>query len=456
VAKCQLTIELDQPERTRIAGEPIKGTVVVRAEQAVNCKGLDVACIWATHGRGNVQRGEIDGKTLFSGSWDPGLEYRYPFELNTAAWPPTYYGTFLNVSQLVEARAKLPWSSDPQTSIEFPVVATAAPEDLAPIVNKRAGSTSIIGWIVGVILLIVFIIPLIMLLGVLVLVLVPIGLIGGGLFWFFRVFLPGRVTGPVECDIQPLRAAARESLQGVLKFTPPRDLKINGIQWKVTAKEQCVSGSGSNRSTHTHKLLETVHRLAEAGTLPGGLPQSFNVDFPLPANAPPSLKFTDNELIWEGEMRIDIPNWPDWVKVFKLTITPAAFSTATDEPPPLKPAAVAVSSESDLSFDEVAQQIAMSEDDPARRKLIIDAVAGQAFVLRADLDGRLDPDEAPNGDAGTWLLARHRGADLTLALLWPDGSAAPRTPAFSWQGVATVAGYDEANGYVVMHAAAGQ
>lgn len=454
MAKCDLRIELEEPKRTRVGGEPIKGTVVVRAEQNVTCKGLDVACIWTTHGRGNIQRGETDGKTLFSGNWDAGLEYRYPFELNTAAWPPTYYGTFLNVSQLVEARAKLPWSFDPKASVEFPVVATNSPEDLKPVDNKRQGS-SLIGWVIGIVLLIVFIPLLIVALGMAFVFLVPIALIGGGLFWFFRVFLPGRVTGPVECDVQPLRIAAGGSLTGTLRFTPPRDLKINGIDWKVTASEKCTSGSGSNRSTHTHKAVEKFHTLAKAGQLAGGLPQAFEFDFPLPADAPPSLKFTDNELIWEGEMRIDIPSWPDWVKTFKLTVTPSTspiFPRLPDDEDEDEDDDDVPPSGSDLSFDEVASQILMSADDPSRRRLVIDAVLGQAFTVRADLDEWINPQEAPGGGTGAWVMARHRGTELSLALVWPDGTTPPRPPLSGWQGIATVAGYDEARSRVVLHA----
>jgi hypothetical protein len=452
VAKCDLTIELDEPERTHIGGEPIKGTVVVRAEQNVSCKGLDVACVWATHGRGNVARGESESKTLFAGNWDAGLEYRYPFELQTAAWPPTYYGTYLNVSHLIEARAKLPWSFDPKASVEFPVVATTSPEDLTPVNNKKGGS-SFLGWVVGILLLIIFIPLLFVALGMALVFILPIALIGGGLFWFFRVFLPSRVTGPVECDVQPPRVAAGESLKGNLKFTPPRDLKVNGIHWKITAKEQCVSGSGSNRTTHTHKVLEKTRSLAHEGQLSGGLPQSFEFDFPLAANSPPSLKFTDNELIWEGELRIDIPKWPDWVKTFKLTVTPGAAPAATQEPVAKEPAAALPPSDSDLSFDDVAKQILMSEDDPARRQLVIDAVQGQAFSLRADLESRLGSLEAPSNGAGTWLLGHHHGSGLALAILWPDSASAPWTPLSGWQGVATVAGYDTARNRVVMRAA---
>ena len=68
-----------------MGGEPVTGTVVVRSEQGVTCKRLDVACVWTTHGSGNIARGEADGKTLFEGPWEAGQEYRYPFELNSAS-----------------------------------------------------------------------------------------------------------------------------------------------------------------------------------------------------------------------------------------------------------------------------------------------------------------------------------------------------------------------------------
>jgi hypothetical protein len=201
-------------------------------------------------------------------------------------------------------------------------------------------------------------------------------------------------------------------------------------------------------------VVEAIHPLADTGQLPMGMPQSFDFEFPLPANSPPSLKFTDNELIWEGEMRIDIPSWPDWTKTFKLIVTPGSEPAGVpiDAPRPAA-APVVVPSGSDLSFDEVAGQIALSADDASRRRLVVDAVLGQAFALRADLDEWLNPQEAPGRGTGAWVLARHRGTELPLALVWRDGTVPPSAPLSGWQGVATVAGYDEARGHVVMHVA---
>jgi hypothetical protein len=78
---------------------------------------------------------------------------------------------------------------------------------------------------------------------------------------------------------------------------------------------------------------------------------------------------------------------------------------------------------------------------------------GQAFAVRADLDEWINPQETRGSGTGTWVLARHRGTELPLALVWPDGSTPPRTPTSGWQGVATVVGYDERTGRVVMHVA---
>ena len=142
----------------RIGGETVSGNVKVTTTGPVKCGGLELTSCWSTHGRGNVEKGEVDQCTVFEGEWEANREYCYPFTLKTAAWPPTYYGTYVNVSHYVCARAKLPWSSDPKTEAEFTVLATTAPEDLKPVVAPKPRSMSrlLIGWTVGLVLLVIF------------------------------------------------------------------------------------------------------------------------------------------------------------------------------------------------------------------------------------------------------------------------------------------------------------
>jgi hypothetical protein len=148
MAACDLKIELDEPDRPRTGGEPISGTVLVTATASVKCSGLEVTSYWSTHGRGNVDQGDVDQTVVFEGTWEPNREYRYPFSLKSAEWPPTYYGTYLNVSHRVRARARVSWTKDPKAEAEFQVVAASAPDDLQPTVSKKPKSNAIFGWLI--------------------------------------------------------------------------------------------------------------------------------------------------------------------------------------------------------------------------------------------------------------------------------------------------------------------
>jgi hypothetical protein len=442
-----LTVALDDPGRPCIGGEKVRGSVVVRADQAVTCRGLEVTSCWATHGSGNIDRGEIDHATLFQGAWDEGREYRYPFELDTAAWPPTYYGRLLNVGQFVEARAKLSWATDPKATVEIPVVVTAAPDNLTPVTKSR--SPSVLGWVVGLVLGLLLLVPLLMLLGMMIVFVLPLLAIGGAVTWFVWSYLPSRLTGRVECEVAPLRVAAGGTINVSLKFTPRRSLTINGITWKVTATERCEAGSGSNRKTHTHIAFQHSRRLAEPGLLEAGLQKVYAFEFPVSLTAPPSLKFNDNELRWDAEVRIDMPGWPDWVKAFKLAVAPAAnlperSPTVAENPPPTP------SPRSDLTFDEVAKLIVALAADPGRRRLVVEKISGQSFDITLDLDSP----EGDDGRIGRWLDGWHRATDLDVEVRWPEGSDPPITPVSGWKGTATFSGFDEARNCVLMHAAA--
>ena len=157
MANCRLTVEIDEPSLPKIAGQPITGFVVVKSDKDSRCKGLTVTCYWSTHGRGNAARGDVESATLFEGEWQEGKEYRYPFKLATATWPPTYYGNMINVSHYVQAEAQIPWANNPKTLQEFSLIATDSPPDLAPTSNVL-GKSNWLGWIFGPIALVVLLV----------------------------------------------------------------------------------------------------------------------------------------------------------------------------------------------------------------------------------------------------------------------------------------------------------
>ena len=448
MAACSISVKLDEPKRFRIGGEPITGTVVVEPEKDINCKALEVTCYWATHGRGNIARGEVQIETLFQGTWQGGQQYKYPFKLTTATWPPTYYGNYLNVSHFVEARAKVAWAIDPKSQQEFTLVAQESPADLAPTMNatKKSGW---IGWLVGMIVLLVLVASLGPLL-ILMAFAVPLIAIGGGIYWLVRVYLPSQLLGAVQFEVQPKSVSVGQSIQGICEFTPRRSTTVNAITWTVRCVEKCSSGSGSNRKTHTNEVLCKSHTLAEAVVLRSGQAQKFAFSFSVPAAAPPSLKFTDNELIWTNELRIDIPKWPDFHKVLPMVVTVAADPSI----PPVveRVAAVTLANDVDPWFTEVLNQVIQSQDDLDRMQTVVEAVNSHTFDIQVNFEDEAEePIESDVEDEGIWVYALDQARNLPLVVFVPSTISPDTIPWTSnFRGKARVIGFESETNRVML------
>ena len=74
--KCQLAVQLDEPERIYQGGDIVRGVVTVNVQSKVKCKKLTIEAGWATHGRGNVDGSISETATEFPEEWVPGKEYR--------------------------------------------------------------------------------------------------------------------------------------------------------------------------------------------------------------------------------------------------------------------------------------------------------------------------------------------------------------------------------------------
>ena len=82
MAKCELSIELDEPNRVYHEGEKVQGVAHVKVDSTVKCTGLVLSTGWKTHGRGNVTSGPAEETTVFSGQWTQGNKYEYRFSLS--------------------------------------------------------------------------------------------------------------------------------------------------------------------------------------------------------------------------------------------------------------------------------------------------------------------------------------------------------------------------------------
>ena len=459
MAKCDLSIELDDADRTYAGGEKVCGTVRVRADKDVNCSGLQIRTYWATHGRGNVDSKEVQSETLFSGQWLAGEQTEYRFELSVADWPPTYHGHHLNVDHYVEARAKIPWGFDPKTSAPFRV----RPIKESETFGHRPKAIEIKGPIaafVGIGMIAVFLVVAFIVSANIGWFLFPFLLIvpmAVGIFIVTRFLLPAWALGDVVCEFETERVAPGQQVRGELTIQPKKNVSINQIILVLSAQERCVSGSGTNRTTHRHNVLDQSFTIAEATSLRPNEKRRFPLTIEIPVNAPYSLSLDDNDLVWSANVRIDIPRWPDWRRTFPLSVIPSAESVdartiGAMDPEPVRTTAVSPEPEGgEITFAETVGHLWAVRQDREQTKRLVDAVTGLTFDLQASIERRLlysgddDPHLFKGGHA---IWAHFPDPELPMVLYIPRDLADEfeQIGREVWAGRGTVVGWDHRHG----------
>jgi len=463
VAKCDLSIEIADSQDKYFGGQTVRGTVVVRVDSDVRCKGLQVQTAWATHGYGNIDQGVGESVILFEGEWTAGETYRYDFELKVARWPPTYHGHYLNVDHAVEARASIPWSFDPKASELIHVTAVDGPEaKLDSSTNQATGAAGAGCAIVGTVFVGIFLV--VMLLNPFAWILAGIvGLVGGGWWVFFR-YLPRVALGKVQYQLQTNRLAPGEEVVGELVLRPKRNVRLNRIVWKITAEEVCVSGSGSNRTTRRHSLHEQELEVVGATTLTAEQETRIPLRFTLPDQPFYSLDLSDNDLTWNTHLRVDIPRWPDYVDKASFLVVPDVATGSEDRPDGLSPmempARVGVAPRQSaeppaLTFAETVAHVWASRGDAEQTDMLVGAVEGIPFDIEAIIERRLlygNDDPAAYRD-GYVVWGHYPDPELPLTLYIPKhlGDEFEQAGSRVWKGRGRITGYDRRHGRLQVH-----
>lgn len=472
MAKCDLSIVLDDPQGMHAGGGKISGVVRVQVDADVACKGLEVKSLWRTHGRGNVASETAGTSTLFQGQWQAGETQEYRFELPIAQWPPSFQGYYLSVDHYVDARAKIPWAFDPKASEPFQVVASCGPEE-TQVAEQSAQMKGIVGCFVSIfatVALVGFGLTLSAFGGfALLLLIIPLL---GGVWWFFRKFLPKYLLGDVRVDFTASPVSPGETASGQLVIRPRKNVSINEIDLHLHARERCVSGSGSNRTTHRHTFVDTHESVHAATTLTAGKEHRFPINVSIPADAAYSLDLSDNEVIWSTTLRVDIPRWPDWVEEVPLLVLPSgdhAGSNETNASPGDVVSAVFTSRQSldaigsdgteanamvgadQITFSETAHHVWSVREDRSQVEGLAEAITGLSFDLEAEIERRLlyagedDPHVFKDGYA---VWARYPDPPLPLVLYVPHELAEEfeQIGRDVWRGRGTIVGWDALHG----------
>jgi len=326
MSDCNLTVSFDRENRTYQPGETISGKVEATVNEDVVCKALKIELCWQTHGRGNTDSESVDTMVHPDLSWRGGMTYAYPFSFTAPQKPLTYHGHYLNIDHYIKARVDLPWKIDPQVSEEVILIpGKTSGDDYRADLDQDQGKPAkpasrglkVLGWILAPIVIVMLVALLVFLWYIFVIIVVL------ALGVKLKQYYANKRLGNVVVETGSSIVSPDGVIPVRLCFSPAKAVEIANASATLTGKEICVSGSGTNKTTHRHTLCEEKIVLASAYRAPGGgIPVEFYEKIPLPDTSAYTFKSSDNEIAWELAVHIDIPKHPDWKKSLSLTVVP--------------------------------------------------------------------------------------------------------------------------------------
>ena len=341
--RCQLHVELNRPQELHRAGEPLEGTVVVVVTSDCDLNHLTVTLQWRTHGKGNEAKGPALSQTLTGGlNWRAGETHRIPFRFETPRGPVSYHGHIINVDWYLSAHADVPWAIDSKAETEvfvghnpaldwnvgFQHHAEPVPHSPAALLKTVKIPPPVVALIFGGIL------------GLLVLGWWPL-VDDDGVVWFrvlgfaatavpaalfgfkvFRNIIAKAKIGHVNVSA-PTQVSPGSTFDVGVAMQPPRPTTINHVHVELVGREIAVSGSGTNTTTHRHKLYEvTSDALTQPHRVTPQQPLQVSAKLVIPPNASPSFRATSNSVAWTVIVHVDIPNWPDLCEEHEIIVPP--------------------------------------------------------------------------------------------------------------------------------------
>lgn len=370
MAKCDLSIEIEENPRPTLGGT-VRGVVRVEVDGEVECRGLRVRTMWATHGKGNRATGGENGETLFQGVWREGQPTTYPFEIPLCeTGPAPYAGRYLNVDWFVHATADIPWKIDPHAEVRVPVRRDVVPDEVwreqyskgfavPKALMKEAleeGAKNVtpagklVGWVLGGGCLL-FVLAILLgtlggagaalwhallevrsvidgergwtdVLGSLVLLAIAAAVVLAIVVGISRVVLRKQRLGEVALELDPAVVDPGEDVRVVLRGQPARTLQLNRATARLRAQEIVVRGSGTNKTTYRHDLVDETVEIGLGRPLRAGMPYEVEGTVRVPDDAPASFSASSNTLKWTVEVAMDVAACPDWSGSEVLVVAP--------------------------------------------------------------------------------------------------------------------------------------
>ncbi|MCI0692889.1 hypothetical protein L0337_12905 [candidate division KSB1 bacterium] len=335
MSKCDLHIVFDHDDRTYKLGEAIAGKIQVLAREAFHCRKITLICAWRTQGRGNKASGGEEGMAFAEDvKFQSGELKEYPFQFSARRGPVSYHGQCLNVEWYLRAQVDIPVAIDVIREEKFML----APGDISQEIilgtedeSEEAAAPSsfkermtmarvlaVPFFVLGVAMVVLGGSNLVALL----LGLAVAGFGGWQLFMMLRNKLAQQRVSALEVKVHPVKIRAGNAVACKFLFDSRDARRLRKITATLKAEERVVSGAGGLKNTHTHKIYETVLEQSNQEVAAFGDKTEIKIPVPIPPHAPGTFRAPDNALIWSIRVQIDIPDWPDWVQEFPITVIP--------------------------------------------------------------------------------------------------------------------------------------
>ncbi len=337
MSRCDLQISLDRPDRIYKFGEPMAGVLKISAHDEFFCRKLTLIREWKTEGRGNHAGGGEEGMIFADDTkFHSGETREFPFRFVGLSGPASYDGHYLKVVWQLRAQIDIPLTVDVKHEEKFVLVGGETSEEILlgieiPEVKTpaTAGELAERTTMAKILALPCLLIGLAMIslsgwhpvplgLGLLV-----AGFGGWQILFMFRNKLAQQKVGAVEVQISRDRLRPGESVDCNV-FLPAEEVsRLQKITATLKGEERVVSGLGNHKTTHAQTIQNLI---VESGNQNGvsvaNNKMQFTLPLQIPANAPSTFHAPDNALHWAIRVRVDIPDWPDWVREFPITVMP--------------------------------------------------------------------------------------------------------------------------------------
>jgi len=337
MSKCDLQILLDRPDRVYKFGEPIAGVAKIAAHDDFFCRKLTLIREWKTEGRGNRAGGGEEGMIFADDvEFHSGETREFPFRFIGLAGPASYDGHYLKVVWHLRAQVDISLAVDVKHEEKFVLMAGETSEEIllgieTPAVKTpaTAGELAERMTMAKMLALPCLVIGLAMMyLSSWYPVALALGLMVAGfgvwqIFFMFRNKLAQRKVGAVEVEISRETLRPGEAVECKVFLPAGEASRLQKITATLKGEERVVSGFGNHKTTHAQTIQNLVVESGnQNGVSTANNKMQFTLPVQIPVTAPSTFHAPDNALHWAILVRVDIPDWPDWVCEFPVTVMP--------------------------------------------------------------------------------------------------------------------------------------